>query len=135
MVFLAEVELKKLTPAWEDWLNSFILREQPLKLIQIRPVLLLLDTTSKHFLGKLNLERSRILVKKRDELLQTTWKVVLFKNRTSNFSCLERILCPLTWSSLIEHLWYYYRKIRWTLVTTLNIQSKNTCFDQIFFSK
>ena len=28
MVFLAGVELKKVTPAWEDWINSFILREK-----------------------------------------------------------------------------------------------------------
>ena len=27
LVFLAGVELKKITPAWEDWFNSFILKE------------------------------------------------------------------------------------------------------------
>ena len=27
LVFLAGVELKKGTPAWEDWINSFILRK------------------------------------------------------------------------------------------------------------
>ena len=27
LVFLAGVEFKKITPAWEDWFNSFIFRE------------------------------------------------------------------------------------------------------------
>ena len=34
MVFLAGVELKK-TPAWEDWINSFVLREHGYKFIHI----------------------------------------------------------------------------------------------------